>query len=162
MSIIIREIQPQDNAAMAVIIKTSLEEFGLNIPGTAYFDESTNHLYESFRIPGSRYYVAAEGEELIAGAGIYPTKGLSDDTVELVKMYVASVHRGKGLGKILMQKCIATADESGYKSVYLESMPELAAAVAAYKKLGFELLDKPIGDTGHYSCSIWMLHQICS
>jgi len=27
---------------------------------------------------------------------------------------------------------------------------------SAYEKPGFKLLDKPAGDTGHYSCSIWM------
>jgi putative acetyltransferase len=160
MSIIIREIQPQDNAAMAVIIKSSLEEFGLNIPGTAYFDESTNHLYESFRITGSKYYVAIAHDEVIGGVGVYPSNGLPADTVELVKMYLAPSHRGKGLGKMLMQKCIALAGELGYKNIYLESMPELAAAVSAYEKLGFKLLDKPVGDTGHYSCSIWMLYEI--
>ncbi|QNK61864.1 GNAT family N-acetyltransferase [Pedobacter sp. PAMC26386] len=160
MSIMVREIQLQDNAAIAVIIKRSLEEFGLNIPGTAYFDESTNRLYESFQISGSKYYVAVEQDEIIGGVGIYPSNGLPEDTVELVKMYLAPAHRGKGLGKMLMQKCIALAGELGYKNIYLESMPELAAAVSAYEKLGFKLLDQPIGDTGHYSCSIWMLYTI--
>lgn len=160
MGITIREIQPEDNAAMAVIIKTSLEEFGLNIPGTAYFDDSTNHLYESFRVVGSRYFVATEGGNILGGAGVYPSEGLPADTVELVKMYLVPEHRGKGLGKMLMQKCMALAGELGYKNIYLESMPELAAAVSAYKKLGFELLDKPVGNTGHYSCTIWMLHKI--
>lgn len=162
MNITIREIQPQDNAAMAIILKRSLEEFGLNIPGTAYFDESTNHLYESFRVAGSKYFVAEQGNEILGGVGLYPSKGLPEDTVELVKMYLASAHRGKGLGKILMQKCIDLAGELGYKYIYLESMPELSAAVSAYEKLGFSLLDKPIGDTGHYSCSIWMLYTIIS
>lgn len=162
MNITIREIQPKDNAAMAVILKTSLEEFGLNIPGTAYFDESTNHLYESFRVSGSKYYVAEQGNEILGGVGLYPSNGLPEDTVELVKMYLGSAHRGKGLGKILMQKCIALAEELGYKNIYLESMPELSAAVSAYEKLGFKLLDKQIGNTGHYSCSIWMLYTIGS
>lgn len=162
MNITIREIQPQDNAAMAIILKRSLEEFGLNIPGTAYFDESTNHLYESFQVAGSKYFVAEQGNEILGGVGLYPSKGLPEDTVELVKMYLALAHRGKGLGKILMQKCIGLAEELGYKNIYLESMPELSAAVSAYENLGFRMLDKPIGDTGHYSCSIWMLYTIVS
>lgn len=160
MGITIREIQPEDNAAMTVIIKTSLEEFGLNIPGTAYFDDSTNHLYESFRVAGSKYFVATAGGKILGGAGVYPSEGLPEDTVELVKMYLVPEYRGKGLGKMLMQRCMALAGELGYKNIYLESMPELAAAVSAYKKLGFELLDKPVGNTGHYSCTIWMLHRI--
>lgn len=160
MEIKIREIRPEDNAAMAVIIRSSLKEFGLDIPGTAYFDASTDHLYESFRVSRSRYFVALDGEEIVGGVGIYPTDGLSADTVELVKMYLVPAQRGKGLGKLLMKKCISLAEELGYRKIYLESMPELKNAVSAYEKLGFELLDGPIGNTGHYSCTIWMLYTL--
>ena len=159
-NIIIREIQPQDNAAMALILRQSLKEFGLDIPGTAYFDESTDHLYESFKVERSTYFVALQNDVLIGGVGIYPTDGLPDDTVELVKMYLSPASRGKGLGKLLMKKCIDLAGEIGYKNIYLETMPELKDAVSAYLKLGFKLLDQPIGHAVHYSCTIWMLYSI--
>lgn len=160
MSITIRAIQQEDNAAMATILRESLTEFGLNIPGTAYYDKSTDALYESFRVDKSAYFVAVENNEVIGGVGLFPTEGLPEDTVELVKMYLSAPQRGKGLGKMLMKKCIDLAGSLGYKNIYLESMPELAAAVSAYEKLGFKNLSKPIGNTGHYSCSIWMLYEI--
>jgi len=160
MELTIREIELQDNKAMAVIIRESLTEFGLNVPGTAYFDESTDHLYESFQIDKCTYFVAADGTQIIGGGGVYPTDGLPEDTVELVKMYLHHDYRGKGLGKILMKKCIAAAEELGYKNIYLETLPELKDAVSAYQKLGFKLLDGPIGNTGHFTCTIWMLYQI--
>jgi putative acetyltransferase len=160
MAITIRKILPQDNVAMALILRESLKEFGLDIPGTAYFDESTDHLYETFQQEKSSYFIALEGDEVIGGVGIYPSNGLPADTVELVKMYLAPKARGKGLGKQLMKKCIALAEELGYRKIYLETMPELAAAVSAYEKLGFSLLDGPVGNTGHFSCTIWMLYVI--
>jgi len=156
----IRSITPKDNAAMANILRSSLEEFGLNIPGTAYFDESTDRLFESFQIKGAGYFIAEEDGEVLGGAGIYPTDGLPNDTVELVKMYMSAASRGKGIGKKLMLKCIEWAKAEGYQKIYLETMPELSSAVAAYKKLGFKPLDQPLGNTGHYSCTIWMLHEI--
>ncbi|WP_442590585.1 GNAT family N-acetyltransferase [Pedobacter sp. AW31-3R] len=156
----IRKIQPGDNKAMALIIRESLKEFSLDIPGTAYFDESTDNLSGAFEIARSAYFVALGDDKIIGGVGIYPTDGLPEDTVELVKMYLIPAARGKGLGKMLMKKCIDLAGELGYKNIYLESMPELKSAVSAYEKLGFELLDKPIGNTGHYSCSIWMLYKV--
>jgi len=162
MNITIRKIEPEDNVAMALILRNSLKEFGLDIPGTAYFDESTDHLYQSFQQERSCYIVALEGKELIGGVGIYPSNGLSEDTVELVKMYLAPHSRGKGLGKMLMKKCITLAEELGYKKIYLESMPELKDAVSAYQKLGFKMLDGPVGSTGHFSCTIWMLYEIHS
>jgi putative acetyltransferase len=160
MAVTIRKILPQDNVAMALILRESLKEFGLDIPGTAYFDESTDHLYETFQQEKSSYFIALEGDEVIGGVGIYPSNGLPADTVELVKMYLAPKARGKGLGKQLMKKCIALAEELGYRKIYLETMPELAAAVSAYEKLGFSLLDGPVGNTGHFSCTIWMLYVI--
>lgn len=153
---IIRKIKPEDNVAMANILRTSLEEFNLNIPGTAYFDESTDRLFESFQLENSAYFVAEDNDEIIGGAGIFPTKGLPSDTVELVKMYMKSSCRGKGIGKLLMLECIEFAKKSGHQNIYLETLPELSAAVSAYEKLGFVSLEKPLGDTGHFSCTIWM------
>jgi putative acetyltransferase len=34
------------------------------------------------------------------------------------------------------------------------------AAQALYKKNGFISLDKPVGNTGHYSCNVWMLKDL--
>lgn len=156
----IRLIAPSDNVSMAAILRRSLEEFGLNIPGTAYFDKSTDRLFESFQRDKSAYFVAEENGEILAGAGIYPTEGLPEDTVELVKMYVSSAHRGKGVGKMLLLQCIEFAKSCGYHNIYLETMPELSAAVSAYIKLGFTSLNQPLGNTGHFSCTIWMLKEL--
>lgn len=156
----IRPITAADNVAMAKILRASLEEFGLNIPGTASFDESTDRLFESFQRERAAYFVAEEGGEILGGAGIYPSEGLPSDTVELVKMYMSAASRGKGIGKKLMLKCIEVAKAEGYQKIYLETMPELSAAVAAYEKLGFKSLPGPLGNTGHYSCTIWMLHEM--
>ncbi len=156
----IRLIAPSDNVSMAAILRRSLEEFGLNIPGTAYFDESTDRLFESFQKDKAAYFIAEENGEILAGAGIYPTEGLPEDTVELVKMYVSLAHRGKGVGKILLLQCIEFAKSCGYRNIYLETMPELSAAVSAYIKLGFASLDQPLGNTGHFSCTIWMLKEL--
>ncbi|WP_419868015.1 GNAT family N-acetyltransferase [Chryseobacterium sp. CT-SW4] len=156
----IKLISSAENAAMAKILRDSLTEFGLNIPGTAYFDESTDRLYESFQKEKAAYFVAEENGEILGGAGIYPTEGLPGDTVELVKMYMSASNRGKGIGKKLMLKCIDFAKSCGYKNIYLETMPELKAAVSAYEKLGFRMLDKPLGNTGHFSCTIWMFNEL--
>jgi putative acetyltransferase len=156
----IRPITAADNVAMAKILRDSLAEFGLNIPGTAYFDESTDRLFESFQQEKTAYFIAEENGEVLGGAGIYPSNGLPNDTVELVKMYMSAASRGKGIGKQLMLTCIEFAKSVGYQKIYLETMPELSSAVAAYEKLGFKSLTGPLGDTGHYSCSIWMLREL--
>ena len=44
----IRNIVSKDNAAMAKIIRDSLEEFNAAKPGTVYFDESTRSFKRRF------------------------------------------------------------------------------------------------------------------
>ena len=157
--IIIRTIQPRDNAAIARIIRTTLEEFGANHKGTVYYEDSTDHLYELFQYPLSVYWVAEMNDEIVGGAGVYPTKGIPDDTTELVKMYLSPKARGIGLGKTLIEKCIAYAKENGYKNLYLESMPELKRAISVYEKFGFKYLEKQF-DTEHVGCRVWMLKEL--
>ena len=159
-SLEIRLIQPTDNTTLAKIVRSSLAEFGANKPGTVYYDDSTDHLYELFQKEGSIYFVAVMDNEIIGGAGIFPSDGLPAGVCELVKMYLVPAARGIGAGKKLIEQCVAFAKEEKYHSIYLETMPELKKAVSVYEKLGFEYLDGPMGNTGHFGCDIWMLRKI--
>jgi putative acetyltransferase len=157
---VIRPIQPTDNTALASIVRNALAEFGANKPGTVYYDPTTDALYELFQTPGSFYLVATDDEKLLGGAGIFPSAGLPPGVCELVKMYLHKEARGKGLGKLLIEKCLEKAKNLGYKSVYLETMPELGKAVSVYEKFGFRYLDGPMGNTGHFGCDVWMLKEL--
>jgi putative acetyltransferase len=160
-NILIRPIQLTDNAAIANIIRRSLEEFGANHPGTVYYDDSTDHLFELFQsTPGSAYFIAEKEGQILGGAGIFPTEGLPEGTCELVKMYLSPSSRGLGLGRHMINRCLETAKETGYTSIYLETMPELKKAISVYEKFGFEFLEKPMGNSGHSGCDIWMLKNI--
>jgi putative acetyltransferase len=157
---IIRNIQPGDNPLIATIIRSSLTEFGVNKPGTVFTDESTDHLYELFQKERSIYYVAEQDKVLVGGAGIFPSDGLPENVCELVKMYLKKEVRGKGLGKELIDRCLEYAAAAGYNKIYLETFPELGRAVSVYEKYGFKYLDGPMGNTGHYSCNVWMLKEL--
>lgn len=159
--IAIRTIQPQDNAALATIIRKTLEEFGANHPGTVYFDPTTDALYELFSgTNGSVYFVAECGGRVVGGGGIFPSRGLPQDTCELVKMYLLPEVRGIGLGKKIIAECIRFAKQTGYRNIYIETMPELSQAMKTYEKFGFRYLNGPLGDTGHFGCELWMLLQL--
>ncbi len=157
----IRPIAPGDNASMANIIRRSLEEFGAARPGTVYYDDTTDHLFELFQsTPKSAYYVAIKEGQLVGGAGIFPTEGLPEDTCELVKMYLSPAARGSGLGRFMIDQCLQKAKENGFLAVYLETMPELKKAVSVYEKFGFTYLKGPMGNSGHNGCDIWMLKTL--
>lgn len=156
----IRAITAEDNAALARIIRDTLVEFGANHPGTVYYDSTTDDLYTLFRQPGSIYYVARMDDNLLGGAGIFPSNGLPEGVCELVKMYLLPEARGLGLGKMLIQQALDFARSTGYRKVYLETMPELKKAMRVYEKFGFQYLKGPMGNTGHTGCSIWMLLEL--
>ena len=158
--IIIRRIELADNPFMATIIRESLAEFGANKPGTVFYDDTTDHLFELFQQPGSFYYVAEKEKQLIGGAGIYPSPGLPAGVAELVKMYLKKEARGIGLGRELIDRCIKDAAAIGYRTIYLETMPELKKAVSVYEKFGFQYLEGPMGNTGHFGCDVWMKKEI--
>ena len=157
---VIRAIQPGDNAALALIIRNTLEEFNANKPGTVYFDDRTDHLFESFQIPKSIYQVVEANNIILGGCGIYPTQNLPEYTCELVKLYLAPAARGKGIGKLLLEKSIAAARSFGYKKIYLETMPELIVAIPMYENAGFTYLTAAQGNSGHCGCDIWMIKDL--
>lgn len=156
----IRNIVSKDNAAIAKIIRNSLEEFNAAKPGTVYFDKTTDHLSEVFSVPRSAYFVIDNDGELAGGAGIFPTKELPSDTCELVKMYVAKKFRGKGYGQTLLDKCFEQAKKEGFKKMYIESMPELRNALGMYEKNGFEYISHSLGNSGHCGCDLWMIKEL--
>lgn len=156
----IKPIQPNDNKALAVIIRNALTEFNAAKEGTVYFDETTDRLSTVFEKEGSCYFCLWVNDELMGGAGIYPTEGLSAETCELVKLYLAPAARGKGFGRMLMDKCEVAALNMNYRFVYLETLPELTIAVPLYEKMGYEYLNQPLGNSGHSGCDIWMLKKI--
>jgi len=157
---IIRTIRPEDNKTLASIIRNTLAEFGANRPGTVYYDETTDHLYELFQKERCIYYVAEINGVIAGGSGIFPSEGLPAQTCELVKMYLIPSARGMGLGKLLIELCLEFAKTNGYRQVYLETMPELKKAVRVYEKFGFCHLDGSLGNTGHFGCGVWMLKNI--
>lgn len=156
----IREIEQKDNAAIAFIIRSVLAEFNANKPGTVYYDPATDDLYSLFQQRNAAYWVAFYDDEIVGGAGVYPTQGLPQGCCELVKLYLTQAVRGKGFGKALMQHCFTTAKALGYNQMYLETMPELNTAVGLYKKFGFKYLKDALGNSGHFGCSVWMLKSL--
>jgi len=44
----------------------------------------------------------------------------------------------------------------GYTQLYLESFPELNKAISIYERFGFKKISHPLGNSGHYACTLWM------
>jgi len=153
----IRNIAKRDNKQLSHIIRSVLSEFKANKPGTVYYDPTTDDLFTLFQTSRSAYFVAEMNDEIVGGAGVFPTPDLPEGCCELVKLYLLPQARGKGVGKTLIEKCFNAAKEFGYTTMYLETMPELSTAVGLYEQLGFYFLKRPLGRSGHFGCDIWMM-----
>ena len=75
-------------------------------------------------------------------------------------MYFHKSIRGKGLGDRMIDKCLTFAIKSNFTKCYIETMPNMISAQKLYLKKGFEYIDKPIGNTGHTACPVWMLKDL--
>jgi putative acetyltransferase len=159
-SITIREIQKQDNDEIAAIVRNVLMEMGAPKVGTAYADPYLDSLFEVYAVPNAIYFVIENNGKIIGGAGVKQLDNSDENICELQKMYFLPEARGLGLGKKLMDLCLEKATEFGFDGCYIETMTYMEAAQKLYKKVGFHYLDKPMGNTGHSSCPVWMLKKL--
>ena len=140
----IRGIAAADDARIAAIIRTNLEKFHLDIPGTAYFDPELSHLSRFYLAkPKERgYFVALEDGVLLGGVGFAEFPALAG-AAELQKLYLSDAAKGKGLGKKLFETAEAAAQKAGYRRAYLETHSNLTVAIALYQKENFKEIPKP-------------------
>jgi putative acetyltransferase len=104
--------------------------------------------------------VIARGDEVLGGGGVGPLRGGDASTCELRKMYFLPELRGLGMGRLLLQRCLAAATQLGYRRCYLETLERMTAARAMYESAGFRKLPTPMGDTGHHRCDAWYVREL--
>lgn len=157
---IIRLIEKKDNAQIARVIRSILEDFNVPKVGTAYADKALDQMFETYQKPRAAYFVVEQNNEIIGGAGVAPLDNYDGNICELQKMYFLPQVRGKGVGAQMMQFCIAKAREFGFEKIYLETMEYMTQAQKLYKQSGFDYIDGPLGNTGHFSCPVHMLKTL--
>lgn len=155
----IHPITPSDNTAVAALIRKCLEDEGLALPGTAYFDPQLDDLAGYYAgLARSGYFVLEEDGQVVGCGGFGP---ISDSVCELQKLYVTRAYRGKGYARQLLAVIEEEARLAGYQQMYLESSTKLVAALNLYEKMGYRHLAQPLTqETGHYLMDVWMVKGI--
>ena len=145
---------------LAKVIRKVLVDLGVPKVGTAYADKALDCMFETYQGDRRVYFVVEENGTIIGGAGIAALENYDGNICELQKMYFLETARGRGLGKIMMRHCLEAAVSFSFESCYIETMTYMTAAQNLYKKSGFQYLDGPLGDTGHFSCPVQMLKKL--
>ena len=130
------------DAAIACLIRDNLKAHGLDIPGTAYYDEALDSLSAFYQRPGRAYYVLLENGRAMGGIGLAEFR---DDCCELQKLYLADAVKGQGLGYEMIRFIEDRARELGYGRIYLETHTNLQAAIHIYERSGYRQIPRPEG-----------------
>jgi putative acetyltransferase len=153
----IRLIQKQDNDQVAHLIRTVMTEFRAVGTGYSSVDSEVDDMYGNYRDKQSCYYVVTSGDRVVGCGGLGPLDGGNKATCEIRKMFFLGETRGIGLGQRLLWQLLDEARTRDYKKCYLETLDRMWRAKELYQKNGFQLLEKPMGKTGHGSCDRWYL-----
>ena len=141
---ILRNLKPSDDAALAALIRSNLKKYRLDIPGTAYFDAGLDHLSDFYLAEPERraYLILEEDGAPVGGVGLAEFPHI-EACAELQKLYLADAFKGRGLGYRLIGAVEAAARARGYRRMYLETHTNLEAAIHLYEKTGYAEIDKP-------------------
>lgn len=161
VTLTLRPITPNDDVAIARVIREVSAEFGLTADkGFSVADPALDNLSALFSAPRSAYWVVESEGRIVGGGGVGPLAGGRETLCELQKMYFLPEARGKGLAARLVMKTMAFARVQGYSRCYLETTASLKQAIALYLRLGFKRIPEVLGSTGHVDCEVRMLKTL--
>lgn len=167
----IRQIKAKDDEFIYNLIRSCLEDAQLNIPGTAYFDESIKKMSEFYlNKPGRNYFVITDQNDNALGGCGFAEFGTYDNSLlqkgnhikvcELQKFYIAKQARGKGLSYKLVSIIEQEAKNAGYHKIYLETHHNLPVAKQLYQKLNYTLLPNALPGSEHSTMDYFFIKDL--
>lgn len=129
-----RRARNGDSEIIKRILKTTLDEYNINLPENYSFADIEN-LEEDYLQSGGEFMVLLRGQKII---GFFALRPSGNNQVELKRLYLKADERGRGLGKHLLNMALKIAKESGYVRIHLETSSKFVEAVALYRKFGFK------------------------
>lgn len=84
---------------------------------------------------GGAIFLASEDGKIVGTAGLWKE---NEKEFELIKMGVDPAYRGRGISRILMDRCLQEARKLKAEKVFLYSNSQLKTALQLYEKYGFQ------------------------
>ncbi|WP_207632929.1 GNAT family N-acetyltransferase [Foetidibacter luteolus] len=123
--------QPQHAAVFKSLNLYWLDQYNLTEPADlAVLDNPVATILDT----GGFIYLAQLNGEIVGSAALINEHA---GIYELAKMAVGPAHHGKGISKLLLEKCLEAAKNVGAVKIILYSNSQLKAALKLYEKYGF-------------------------
>jgi GNAT superfamily N-acetyltransferase len=104
-----------------------------------------SHLREIFsEARRNAFWVVAVDEQIV---GMFGIESRSADSTELRRMYLDRAHRGRGIAQRMLQSAEARARDLGFSKMILSTAEIQEAALAFYRKSGYQLVQTELADT---------------
>jgi len=105
-------------------------------------EKASRYILERFNHGDSEIFVAQEGNDELTGfVQLYPSfcSVSAVPILILYDLYVDSSHRGKGIGRLLMNAARDFAKGNGFKRLELSTAKDNHIGQSLYESLGYEL-----------------------
>lgn len=136
-----------DIAAVRTLVVEYQASLGIDLE-FQHFSDELEHLGTMYGPPGGRLLLARAAGTPVGCVGV---RRLGDDVCEMKRLYIAPAGRGRGLGRLLAERAMAAARDSGYAVMRLDTLPKMQAAQTLYESLGFRdvppYCDNPVPGT---------------
>ena len=131
---VVRSWQSGDRVSAAAVIEGVLTEYGLGWePQGADCD-----VLEVEECYGNGEFWVVELNGVVVGTAAYYPIDRAENAVEIRKMYLLPIARGKGLGRFLLNALEAVIIQKGFAEIWIETASALREAVILYEKSGYE------------------------
>lgn len=124
-----------DGPRVREVVFSILREFGFT-PEPEGTDSDLFTIETSYSAGGGAFELLINDDGRIIGTvGLMPH---GPGVCELRKMYLEPEHRGRGLGRQMLEHAIATARRLGFGRIELETESRLKDAIKLYRQFGFQ------------------------
>ena len=99
------------------------------------FEQELQRFPTEYGAPGGAFILVEDAGQHVACVGL---RRFSDDSGEMKRLYVVPAARGRGLGRVLVERIVSDARRIGYRNLLLDTLPSMKEAQALYLSLGFK------------------------
>lgn len=100
----------------------------------AYPVDDLERLSETYRGPNGIFLVAEDAGRIVGTCGV---KAEDSHTALLRRLFVEASHRGKGIGRRLLEEAVAFCRKRGFRDVMIQTSARMERAIQLCRAIGF-------------------------